>query len=153
MKNPVYDFYNLLREMVVIGTYGPAGNQVARYEAEMAVKIYETYRNQISLPGVTVESLMLWHEQIYLGEKLGDRQLRVITSHLFSDLSSQMRNSRVRHLFTWMVNSITEGLGTKTVFACVRKEKSLGDGITAFTIVTNDHMWLRNLPNLVAVKF
>ncbi len=138
MNNPKFDFYTRLHAFLT-------SKALDEHLLKEVVELYGT-DGCISVPDVTPENLVKWHECLHrepessqtmtMGEWTeGFDIFEQLTEWEFQDLAPQMRNKAVRILhkkYKKMAEIPTD------LFIRLRRVKPLGDGVAVITFVVDD---------------
>lgn len=149
MNNPKFDFYAKL--LTVLGI----GNMFKLDLARKVVEIFTVNRAQIGLlDEVTIEQIGKWHEIIHrdapeggrmtLGQSIeGLDDLEMLSEQIFIDLAPQMRSRAVQdlHFGFKALSCLPDG----DLFVHIRRQKDLGNGFAAVTIITDNAEGFREL--------
>lgn len=132
MTNPKLEFYTKLLAFFHRKNFS---EKLAQVLAEIA----KSYCAEITLEGVSLENLKLWHRQ-YKDESLagdpGIEKFQEASSCAFADLAPQIKTEAARAI-------LREWILRDDLHVHVRRSKSFGDGFASFTVVTDSEETLR----------
>lgn len=131
--NPIIEFYSKFLYLM---------KQMEWFDETLAENLVEIAKNPNITLEVDVEYLKDSFEKILEDNDESFELVEEFTMSCFEDLSSQMRTEAARDLFrAW----VRHAGNFEDLFIHMKRQKELGDGFAAITIVTNDIDRLKKL--------